>query len=398
MRNHPNDNSEMMASDLTGNHNETTSGMFPEPLISNMDIVQFSAHLALSDQPTTEVYGEPETYSSSLDSRVPDRISLEYLRSQHLSHHTVFNDYNHHANSNTLLEFRSWNGPNILEGPVPAVTSTSHAFNDSIDHYPDFTNNNTNPPEIQDIYQAEQDQQADGYQCFVDSCGKVLRRSSDLKRHQKEQHDVDAEKFVCGCCDNKPEGFKRKEKLISHKKRYHGLTEGLNMQKCQENSCQGSRLIYFCTQSALELHYSHEHGYSSSTPSQQISAIEPNSCKICQYQRYFLHLTESLVVTAKERSFRSAVVKDVCFPKSVSKNQKRENEAQESFIVKRSRLDEELHLNGHLPRWQPTNKMLSQVEEFVDNPNSNTGFSNAELILPNVCFSDIITLLKSNGM
>jgi hypothetical protein len=97
--------------------------------------------------------------------------------------------------------------------------------------------------------------------CQEIGCGKWFSRPADLKRHHRELHEPGQKRYICGCCATKPEGFKREEKLINHKVKFHEFKRGSELRKCSE--CCGVNapdMVYFCSGDALDSHRRLAHG------------------------------------------------------------------------------------------------------------------------------------------
>lgn len=97
--------------------------------------------------------------------------------------------------------------------------------------------------------------------CQEIGCGKSFSRTGDLKRHHRELHDPEQKRFFCGCCSTKPDGFKREDKLINHKVKFHEFTKGSKLRTCPE--CYEANtldIFYFCSDDALERHRRLAHG------------------------------------------------------------------------------------------------------------------------------------------
>lgn len=110
--------------------------------------------------------------------------------------------------------------------------------------------------------QAKDDQTV---KCQEVGCGKSFSRPGDLKRHHRELHDPGQKRFLCGCCNTKPDGFKREDKLINHKVKIHQFVRGSRLRTCPE--CYEANtldILYFCSDDALERHRSLAHGISHS--------------------------------------------------------------------------------------------------------------------------------------
>lgn len=91
--------------------------------------------------------------------------------------------------------------------------------------------------------------------CQEKGCGKSFSRPGDLKRHNRELHDPGLKRFLCGCCTTKPDGFKREDKLINHKVKFHEFVRGSRLRTCPE--CYETNTLdisYFCSDDALERH------------------------------------------------------------------------------------------------------------------------------------------------
>jgi hypothetical protein len=71
--------------------------------------------------------------------------------------------------------------------------------------------------------------------------------------------------FICGCCKDKPKApsFKRMEKLMDHKNKFHGYLKGARLLHCLEASCQAEStcVLCFCAEDGLEHHMSQAHQY-----------------------------------------------------------------------------------------------------------------------------------------
>jgi hypothetical protein len=91
--------------------------------------------------------------------------------------------------------------------------------------------------------------------CQETGCGKSFSRTGDLKRHLRELHDPGQKRFLCGCCTTKPDGFKREDKLINHKVKFHEFRRGSRLTTCPECfEANTLDILYFCSDDALEGH------------------------------------------------------------------------------------------------------------------------------------------------
>jgi hypothetical protein len=126
-----------------------------------------------------------------------------------------------------------------------------------------------NEIDAQTQFQHNPGQAEDGstLRCQEIGCDKLFSRASDLKRHHRELHDPGQKRFLCGCCTTKPNGFKREEKLINHKVKFHEFIRGSELRTCPE--CRGANtleIFYFCSGDALDCHRRLAHGICSVVP------------------------------------------------------------------------------------------------------------------------------------
>ena len=150
-----------------------------------------------------------------------------------------------------------------------------------------------------------QDEQKPG--CKVPGCGKTFTRQSDLKRHSEEQHNPDRISYLCGCCKDKQQApsFKRMEKLLDHKIKFHGHVKGSTIRGCPESTCQAessTRMLCFCTKEGLQYHMRQAHG--NPAPVQLIQQHGPSLSEImnCKYdKRWFKQVADLLTQLSLHR-------------------------------------------------------------------------------------------------
>jgi hypothetical protein len=215
---------------------------------------------------------EPTEYNAAIAHAMPDYASHppEFINLDMSQGCIALERQNDNFNS-VMLSNMSWDQgdtgiPVSIQYLLHRVRSSYHLPADSkqashseIDHHRNPTNIpvNTSQPRTQD----EQKHVCDKPECG----GKLFTRQSDLKRHKDEQHNPEKINFICGCCKDKPKApsFKRMEKLMDHKNKFHGYVKGARLLHCLEASCQAEStcVLCFCAEDGLEHHMSQAHQY-----------------------------------------------------------------------------------------------------------------------------------------
>lgn len=132
-----------------------------------------------------------------------------------------------------------------------------------------------------------EEKQANSYRCFEPGCsGTSFRRKYDLRRHQAI-HSSDSARYVCGeCIDKRQAGsantlFFRKDKLLTHLRKFHGLPEKVTVPlRCLLNPCGAShKELNFSSQLALDTHIVNVHSVVPKPASISISENNNGNCE-----------------------------------------------------------------------------------------------------------------------
>lgn len=131
------------------------------------------------------------------------------------------------------------------------------------------------------------EKQANSYRCIQPGCSGVsFGRKYDLRRHQAS-HSSDSVRYVCGECIDKRQGggsnalFLRKDKLLVHLRKLHGLPEKETaLLRCTMNPCGASNEeMDFSSQLALDTHIINVHSVVPKPASVSISRNGGGNCE-----------------------------------------------------------------------------------------------------------------------
>lgn len=101
------------------------------------------------------------------------------------------------------------------------------------------------------------------FKCNECEGDKTFSRPADLKRHMENIHSTIT--YSCGCCTEvQPKHiFKRKDKLLKHKRTVHGYpkeNDGSSLMTCIHEDCvNGPDTVFFCTAEKLQIHMRQAH-------------------------------------------------------------------------------------------------------------------------------------------